>query len=236
MSGPPVLELSALRCGYGDAVVVRDVSLSIAAGEVLALLGKNGMGKSTMLKGIMGFLPRMAGDVRYLGKPVPVGRPHGLAREGIAWAPQEQALFQDLSVEENLRLVVRDKRLLREGLERIGGYFAFIPKRLRQKAGTLSGGEQKMLILSRALMMNPKILLIDEITEGLQPTVIERIAGVLGAERKTSGLSVLLIEQHVGFALKVADRFAILDRGEIADQGRADDPDAAARIMNRLSV
>lgn len=231
-----VLALERLSCGYDDAVVVREVSLSIHAGEVLALLGKNGMGKSTLLKGIMGFLPRMGGEVRFLGRPVPVGRPHGLARQGIAWAPQEQALFQDLSVEENLKLVVKDKGLLREGLERIGGYFPFIPQRLRQKAGTLSGGEQKMLILSRSLMMQPKILLIDEITEGLQPSVVDRIAGVLVAERNASGLSVLLVEQHVGFALKVADRFAVLDRGEIADEGRAGEPGAAARIMQKLSV
>jgi urea transport system ATP-binding protein len=235
-AGEPVLVLDQLRCGYGQAVVVRDVSISMAAGEVLALLGKNGMGKSTLLKGIMGFLPRMGGAVRYLGKPVATGKPHGLARNGVAWAPQEQALFQDLSVEENLKLVVRDKALLRKGLERIGGYFPFIPKRLKQKAGTLSGGEQKMLILSRSLMMEPKLLLVDEITEGLQPTVVARIAGVLAAERRAAGLSILLIEQHVGFALEVADRFTVLDRGEIADQGRAADPDAARRIMQKLSV
>lgn len=234
--GAPVLSLDRLSCGYGEAIVVRDVSLQIGAGEVLALLGKNGMGKSTLLKGIMGFLPRAGGEVRYLGKPVPVGKPHGLARHGIAWAPQEQALFQDLTVEENLKLVVRDRQLLQSGLERIGGYFPFIPRRLKQKAGTLSGGEQKMLILSRSLMMQPKILLVDEITEGLQPSVIDRIAGVLQAERGASSLSVLLVEQHVGFALKVADRFAVLDRGEIADQGRASDPDAARRIMQKLSV
>lgn len=235
-AGVPVLALDRLSCGYGEAIVVRDVSLEIGAGEVLALLGKNGMGKSTLLKGIMGFLPRMGGEVRYLGKPVVAGKPHGLARHGIAWAPQEQALFQDLTVEENLKLVVRDRDLLQSGLERIGGYFPFIPKRLRQKAGTLSGGEQKMLILSRALLMQPKILLVDEITEGLQPSVIDRIAGVLSAERRASSLSVLLVEQHVGFALKVADRFAVLDRGEIADQGRASDPDVARRIMQKLSV
>lgn len=232
----PVLELDRLSCGYGEAVVVREVSLHIGQGEVLALLGKNGMGKSTLLKGIMGFLPRMGGEVRFLGNPIASGKPHGLARQGLAWAPQEQALFQDLTVEENLKLVVRDRALLHEGLERIGSYFPFIPKRLKQKAGTLSGGEQKMLILSRSLMMKPRVLLVDEITEGLQPSVIDRIAGVLIAERQNTSLSVLLVEQHVGFALKVADRFAVLDRGEIADQGRAGDADAARRIMQKLSV
>lgn len=231
-----VLQLEGLSCGYGQATVIRDLSLAIAPGEALALLGKNGMGKTTLLKGILGFLPHMAGAVRFGGEPLPAGVPHLLAARGIAYAPQEKAVFQDLSVEDNLKVAVPDKARLQRGLERIGGYFPFIPQRLKQKAGTLSGGEQKMLILGRALMAEPKLMLVDEITEGLQPSVIERIAGVLQAERRARGIAMLVVEQNVAFALKTAERYAILDRGELREQGRADAPGALRTILGRLGV
>lgn len=231
-----VLALDALRCGYGEATVIRDVSLTVGRGEALALLGKNGMGKSTLLKGIMGFLPRQGGTVAFDGQVLAAGEPHRLAELGIAYAPQEQAVFQDLSVEENLRVAVPDRQRLREGIERIAGYFPFIAQRLRQKAGTLSGGEQKMLILGRALMAGPRLLLLDEITEGLQPSVIERISGVLQAERRTARIAMLIVEQNVAFALKTADRYAVLERGELGEQGRTDATGALARIIDRLGV
>ena len=231
-----VLALDALRCGYGEATVIRDVTLTIGLGEALALLGKNGMGKSTLLKGIMGFLPRQGGTVAFDGQVLSSGEPHRLAELGIAYSPQEQAVFQDLSIEENLRVAVPDRQRLREGIERIAGYFPFISQRLRQKAGTLSGGEQKLLILGRALMARPRLLLLDEITEGLQPSVIERISGVLQAERRTAQIAMLIVEQNVAFALKTADRYAVLERGELGEQGRTDEPGAQARIIDRLGV
>jgi branched-chain amino acid transport system ATP-binding protein len=231
-----VLALEGFGCGYGQAEVIHQVDLRIEAGEALALLGKNGMGKSTLLKGIMGFLPPMGGSVSFVGEPLPAGVPHLLAARGIAYAQQEKAVFQDLTVAENLSVAVPDKARLKRGLERIGTYFPFIPQRLRQKAGTLSGGEQKMLILGRALMAEPRLMLIDEITEGLQPSVIERIAGVLQAERRASNIAMLLVEQNVAFALKTADRFAILERGELGEQGRTDVPGALAMILGRLGV
>jgi branched-chain amino acid transport system ATP-binding protein len=235
-SHAPVLRASRLRCGYGAATVVHGVDFAIGAGEVLALLGKNGMGKSTLLKGIMGFLPLQSGRVELFSDDVTGLPPHLLARRAIAYCPQEQALFQDLTVEENLKLVVRDAQALRRGVERVGAFFGFIPQRLRQRAGTLSGGEQKMLLVARALMGRPRLMLIDEISEGLQPSVIERLAGVLRAERSDSGCSILLVEQNVGFALSVADRFAVLQSGEIVDQGTVGDDDASQRILMRLSV
>ena len=232
----PVLHVTRLRCGYGAATVVHGVDLEIGAGEVLALLGKNGMGKSTLLKGIMGFLPLQSGHIKLFGEDVTGLPPHLLARHTIAYSPQEQALFQDLTVEENLKLVVRDRQVLERGIERVGAFFGFIPQRLRQRAGTLSGGEQKMLLVARALMGRPRLMLIDEISEGLQPSVIERLAGVLRAERSETGCSILLVEQNVGFALSVADRFAVLQSGEIVDQGAVGDEDASQRILMRLSV
>jgi ABC-type branched-subunit amino acid transport system ATPase component len=230
------LELDGLRSGYGEAVIVRDVELSIRPGEIFVLLGKNGMGKSTLLKTIMGFLPILGGRVKLFGEDITGAAPHRIARKAIAYTPQEQALFQDLSVEDNLRLALADDTLMKPGLERVGAYFPFVPQRLKQRAGTLSGGEQKMLLVARALMSRPKLMLIDEITEGLQPSVIEKLASVLRAERDQSQTSILLIEQHVKFALAVADRYAVLKLGEIADRGEVSAADAGKRVAEHLSV
>jgi branched-chain amino acid transport system ATP-binding protein len=230
------LSLAGVRSGYGAAVVVRDVALDIRAGEIFVLLGKNGMGKSTLLKTVMGFLPILGGRIGLFGQDITGEPPHRIARRSIAYTPQEQALFQDLSVEENLRLGLPDDALMKPGLERIGQYFPFIPQRLKQRAGTLSGGEQKMLLVARALMSRPKLMLVDEITEGLQPSVIERLTNVFKAERDQSGTAILLIEQHVSFALAVADRYAVLKLGEIVDQGTVKDAGAAASIGEHLSI
>ena len=231
----PALQVSGLNSGYDEFLVVRDVELDIRPGEIFGLLGKNGMGKSTLLKTVMGFLPIKGGNVRIFGDDVTGQPPHKVARRAIAYSPQEQALFQDLTVEENLRLGLRDDKLFGAGLEHIGRLFSFIPTRLKQRAGTLSGGEQKMLLLARALMSKPKLMLIDEISEGLQPSIIERIAGVLRLEREQRGVSVLLIEQNVKFALSVAGRYAVLKLGEIVDRGEVG-PEVEGRITDQLSV
>jgi ABC-type branched-subunit amino acid transport system ATPase component len=230
------LELDGVSSGYGEAVVVRDVALDIRPGEIFALLGKNGMGKSTLLKTVMGFLPIRSGTIRMSGEDVTGQPPHRIARRAIAYTPQEQALFQDLSVEENLQLAVRDEGRLRAGLQRLGEIFPFIPQRLRQRAGTLSGGEQKMLLIARALMSAPRLILVDEITEGLQPSVIQKLAAVLLAERERAGTAMLLIEQHVTFALEVADRYAVLKLGEIVDRGTVVDAGVVPRITAHLRV
>jgi ABC-type branched-subunit amino acid transport system ATPase component len=230
------LDVKGMRSGYGEAPVLRDVSFDVQPGEIFALLGKNGMGKSTLLKSVMGFLPLHAGRVGMFGVDVTGLPPHRVARRDIAYTPQEQALFQDLTVEENLRLGLRDDRSFDPGLKRIGQFFPVLPTRLKQRAGTLSGGEQKMLLVARALMSRPKLMLIDEITEGLQPSVIERLAGVLRAEREESRVSILIIEQNVKFALSVADRYAVLKLGEIVDRGDIGGADVERRITDPLSV
>lgn len=235
MSGA-VLEIAGLSSGYGQAAVVREVNLEVRPGEIFALLGKNGMGKSTLLKSVMGFLPLHAGRVGLFGDDITGMPPHKVARRDIAYTPQEQALFQDLTVEDNLRLGMRDDAAFDAGVKRIGQFFPVLPTRLKQRAGTLSGGEQKMLLVSRALMSKPKLMLVDEISEGLQPSVIERLAGVLRAERDESGVSILLIEQNVKFALSVADRYAVLKLGEIVDRGDIGGADVERRITDQLSV
>lgn len=235
-NGATALRLSGVSSGYGEAIVVREVDFELGRGEILALLGRNGMGKSTLLKTIMGFLPLAAGRIALFGEDVTALAPYRIARKGVAYSPQEQALFQDLSVADNLRLGLADDRHFDEGMRRVGAFFPFISRRLRQKAGTLSGGEQKMLLVARALVARPRLLLVDEITEGLQPSVIQRLAEVLSAERRDSAVSILLVEQNVRFALAVADRYAVLKRGEIVDRGDVDDSGAEAAITSHLAV
>ncbi len=230
------LAVNDLTSGYGEAIVVRGVTLTVAPGEILALLGKNGMGKSTLLKTIMGFLPARDGRVALHGEDITRDPPHRIARRSIAYTPQEQAIFQDLSVGDNLRLGQADDAWFKEDLERVAGIFPFLKQRLGQRAGTLSGGEQKMLLIARALMARPKLMLVDEISEGLQPSVIERLADALLAERDRTGVAMLLVEQNVRFALSVADRWAILKLGAIDDEGQSDAPQVAARITEHLSV
>jgi ABC-type branched-subunit amino acid transport system ATPase component len=235
MSGA-ALDISGLSSGYGEAIVLRNVSLSIRPGEIFALLGKNGMGKSTLLKTILGFLRARTGNVSLFGEDVTALPTYLIARKAIAYTPQEQTLFQDLTVEENLRLGLRDEKGLREGIARLSDYFPIIGQRLKQKAGTLSGGEQKMLIVSRALLGNPRLMLIDEISEGLQPSMIQRLTDILLAERKRTGVTVFIVEQNVPFAFSVADRYAVLKIGEVADEGAAGNNDAALRVQEQLHV
>jgi ABC-type branched-subunit amino acid transport system ATPase component len=230
------LDISGLSSGYGEALVVHDVAIEVKMGEIFALLGKNGMGKTTLLRAVMGFLPIQRGSVKLFGDDIGGLPPHRVARRAIAYTPQEQALFQDLTVEDNLRLGLRDNGQFDAGLQRVGQVFSFLPERLKQRAGTLSGGEQKMLLVARALMSRPRLMLIDEISEGLQPSVIERLSAVLRGERDAAGTSILIVEQNVKFALSIADRYAVLKLGEISDRGSAGEGGVEMRITDQLSV
>jgi ABC-type branched-subunit amino acid transport system ATPase component len=236
MSAAPALELEGVSSGYGEAIVVRDLDLQVRRAEIFAILGKNGMGKSTLLKTVMGFLRAASGRIRLLGNEVTGLPTHVVARRPIAYAPQEKTLFQDLTVEENLRLGLRSENDFAERFGTLGDPFPVIRQRLKQKAGTLSGGEQKMLLVTRALLSAPQVILVDEISEGLQPSVVQRLAEVLRAEREKRGVAILLVEQNVPFALSIADRYAVLNIGEIVDRGDVDGAGSRARIETLLAV
>ena len=233
---PAALDIKGVSSGYGKALVVRNVSLTVGVGEIVALLGKNGMGKSTLLRTVMGYLPVQSGCIAYRGEDVTEEPPHRMARHGISYGPQEQAIFQDLTVRENLLLGMDDASGFDKEFARICEFFPFMANRLKQRAGTLSGGEQKMLILARSLIAKPKLILLDEITEGLQPSVIDLLEWALLEECKRFGTSILLVEQHIQFALSVADRWAVLKLGEINDAGDSSLGGAACRIADHLAV
>ncbi|HTH59705.1 MAG TPA: ABC transporter ATP-binding protein [Paraburkholderia sp.] len=236
MNAQPIVQATALKSGYGEAMVIKGIDLALARGEVVAVLGKNGMGKSTLLKTLMGFIKPAAGEIAYFGERATGLAPNRIARNDVAYIPQEKALFQDLTVQENLRLALARDRDFAPKFERIRDYFPFLAERMKQKAGTLSGGEQKMLLIARALIREPKLILIDEITEGMQPSVIERLAGILVRERDAAGTAMVVVEQHVQFAFSVASRYAVLELGEIPAQGPTSDPAAAATVSRYLSI
>jgi branched-chain amino acid transport system ATP-binding protein len=230
------LAVKGLSSGYGQATIIRNLDLGIGRGEIIAVVGKNGMGKSTLLKSIMGYLPKFSGSVAVAEQGISSSRPHQIARFGVAYIPQEKALFQDLTVEENIRLALRSSTNWNEAKATVDRCFPFLLKRLRQKAGTLSGGEQKMLLMARSLAVGAKVLLIDEITEGLQPSVITNLVHIIKTERDRSGVSVLLVEQNIPFTCAVSDRYLLLDKGEISGSGNTRDADTRAKIAAHISL
>ena len=232
----PALALQGITSGYRASVVLRDLSLEVRKGEAVALLGKNGMGKSTLLKTVMGYLAKKAGAVHLHGENITRLPPHRIARQGVAYSSQEQPLFADLSIRDNLRLGLAQESLFEERFAAVEPLFPVFGSRLAQYAGTLSGGEQKMLLLARALMVRPSVILLDEITEGLQPSVIDRLANALLQEREQHGTTLLIVEQNVPFALKVADRYVVLKQGELVDEGLAKADGAVEAVFRHLRV
>ena len=230
------LELARVSSGYGEALVLRGLDLTVEPGETFALLGKNGMGKSTLLKTIMGYLPARSGRILVAGAETTGLAPHRIARRSVAYTPQEKALFQDLTLADNLRLVMANANDVQAGLDRIAAWFPVLRNRLHQRAGTLSGGEQKMLLMARAILPEAKLMLIDEISEGLQPTMVAAVVDVLKEEHRRRPVAVLLVEQNVSFAFALADRFAVLKRGEIVARGSVSDQNARAVVEEHLRV
>lgn len=229
------LQVDRLSSGYGTSEVISDISFKLSTSEVLAVVGKNGMGKTSLLKAVLGFLPAWQGSVKFAGKDVTRMPPHLKRRLGLIYVPQEHALFQDLTIRDNLRLGLLSDGGFETALEQVGQWFPVLTQRLQQRAGTLSGGEQKMLIVARALMAKPAVLLLDEVTEGLQPSLVDRLSDVLTRLRQQVGTSMIVIEQHLPFALGIADRYLVFKRGEIVDSAPVD-REAAQRIEAHMRI
>ena len=221
----PVLNLSAISAGYGQTTVLREVEFSVADGEVVALLGPNGAGKTTLLRTATGLIKPRSGRVQLGGRDMTGKAPYLYARSGVCHLPEGRGIFPSLSVYENLRIQA-GKREMSTVVNEVSELFPAIAARMRQTAGSLSGGEQQMLVLCRAYLTNPKLLLVDEASLGLAPLIVDRIYEVLG-RLVQRGLSVVVVEQYVHRALALAQSVYILSHGEIVHRGNANeiDPD-----------
>jgi branched-chain amino acid transport system ATP-binding protein len=222
----PVLEVEALHAGYGPAEVLFGVSLTLRRGEVAALIGRNGAGKSTTLKAIMGLLPARAGRVRFQGADITGLPPFRIARLGLGYVPEDRRIFTDLTVFENLEVGRRDARGRAAWTpERLFAVFPNLAEMRNRRASAMSGGEQQMLTIARTLMGNPDAVLLDEPSEGLAPVIVEQMAEAV-LRMKAEGIAVLLSEQNLDFAAAVSDRAYVIEKGGIRFQGTMDALDA----------
>jgi len=218
-----VLALSAVDALYGESHVLHEVSFTLNAGKVLALLGRNGAGKTTCMSAIIGFLPPRRGEIRLFGEAISRLVPEAIARKGVGFVPQGRRIFPTLTVRENLLVSGRSRAgaPVPWNLERVVALFPRLKERLQQLAGSLSGGEQQMLAIGRALMGNPRVLLMDEPSEGLAPLIVAEVGRTI-ARLKQEGQSILLVEQNVKLALDLADEVVILNTGRVAFHGPVD--------------
>jgi branched-chain amino acid transport system ATP-binding protein len=213
-----ILEAEKLVCGYGKIVAVRELDLALTSGEVLAVLGPNGAGKTTLMMTLAGLLPRISGDVKLEGKSLPNGKPAPANLAGVVLVPDDRALFFGLTVRENIEIAsIKGVNNVDEVID----LFPSLHKRLKIKAGALSGGEQQMLAMARGLVQKPKVFLIDEMSMGLAPIIVESLLPIVRQIADQTGAAVVLVEQHVNLALEVADRAMVVVHGDISLEGPA---------------
>jgi branched-chain amino acid transport system ATP-binding protein len=229
------LAIDRLSVGYGTSVIVRDLSMTVGEAEAVAVVGRNGMGKSTLLKGVLGYLDRHGGSVRLAGDDISRWPTFRIIRRGVAYGPQEQAIVPNLSVADNLASGTVTRRFSAARRGEVLDYFPLLGRRLRQAAGTLSGGEQKMLILARALLAEPQLLILDEISAGLQPSICTTVVDALRGERARRHLTLLMVEQNLDVVLRVTDRVAVMKLGAIVWEGPARE-DSRERLTRELSL
>jgi urea transport system ATP-binding protein len=217
-----MLEVRGLDVYYGESRILREVSLAVAPGRLTALMGRNGVGTTTLLKAVIGLLPARAGTVSLGGENLTQAPPEQRSRAGIAYVPQGREIFPKLTVEENLRMGLearpgpRPKKLPKD---EVYGLFPFLAKMEKRLGGNLSGGQQQQLAIARALLGKPKVILLDEPTEGIQPSIVEDIGRVLEGLKAQGDLAILLVEQFLDFARSLADDYVILERGAVVEAG-----------------
>jgi branched-chain amino acid transport system ATP-binding protein len=234
---PAAIEARGLHAWYGSSHVLHGVDLDLGRGQTLGLLGRNGMGKSTLIRTLLGHVPRREGHIGLFGKDASRCRPHEVARMGVAYVPEGRGIFPNLTVRENLVMVARRGRDGRCDwtLERVLELFPRLQERLRQAGANLSGGEQQMLAIGRALLLNPDLLILDEATEGLAPLVVNEIWRVI-AQIQRSGIATLIVDRDYRRVLAHADRAVVLQKGQVVLDGDARQVGARAELASYLGV
>jgi urea ABC transporter ATP-binding protein UrtE len=213
-----MLKIEDLHASYGGSLVLHGVNLSIAPGEIHALMGRNGMGKTTLMRTVMGLLPTRSGIVAFNGEAIQGLRTHEIAAKGLGYVPQGREIFGDFTVWENLHLgTLKLPRKERNIPEEVFDYFPILKERRNQKAGSFSGGQQQMLAIARALVTRPKMLLLDEPSEGIQPSIVDQISDILKKINAETGITILIVEQNVDMVLDTATRCAFMEKGQIVE-------------------
>jgi len=227
----PLLRLQGVRAGYGEAVVLDEVSFEVPEHGSLAVLGRNGVGKTTLLLTIMGYTRLMRGAILWRGEDISAAPPHERARLGLGWVAQEREIFPSLTVEENLTVASHPGRW---DLKAVYELFPRLAERTANMGNQLSGGEQQMLAIARALMTNPALLLLDEPLEGLAPIIVEELAGAIRRMMTEEGTAAVLVEQHTEIALSLTEEAVVFERGRIAHRARSRDLPHDAETLERL--
>ncbi len=229
-----MLTVSALRAGYGQSQILQDVNLRVAPGEIVCLLGRNGVGKSTTCKSIIGLVRARAGEISFAGRGIAGLAPHDIARAGIGYVPEERLIFPDLTVAENLSMG------LWQGMRRSGAQafahvlevFPRLAQKLKQRGRTLSGGEQQMLAIGRAMISGPKLLLVDEPTEGLAPVIVQALEAAL-KDLAATGTALLVVESKLAVAKRIADRITVMAKGQTVFDGSAAELESRSDIRRQ---
>jgi len=213
-----LLEVSGVEAGYGGGRVLNGVSVGVARGEVLALIGRNGVGKTTLMRALIGLVRLDAGEIRLDGVAIGHEKPYVRAQKGLGYVPQGREIFGALTVAENLQVGAQANRTQAAQMkEQVVGYFPILKKRYTQKAGTMSGGEQQQLAIARALISAPKVVLLDEPSEGIQPSIVDLIGETLQRIARETGIGVVLVEQDMGMVERIATRCCVMDKGRIVE-------------------
>jgi branched-chain amino acid transport system ATP-binding protein len=233
-----LLEVKNLNTYYGDSHALQDMTLEVGNGEIVALLGRNGMGKSTTLKSIMGLVRTKSGSVIFKGRQIAGLRPHKVANAGIGYVPEDRRIFPNLTLLDNLKMGIKHRRKVRAPgksrwtVERIFEHFPFMKDRTHQKGALLSGGEQQMLAIGRTLMGNPDLILVDEPTEGLAPVMVKEVRDVL-AQINHAGVSILLVEHNLKVALSLASRVFLMGKGHVGFTGTVEELESRSDIRRK---
>jgi branched-chain amino acid transport system ATP-binding protein len=225
-----LLTLEGVWAGYGNASVLEDISFGVDEGASLALLGRNGMGKTTLLATLMGATRQTKGRMRFAGEDLAVVPSHRRAHAGLGWVPQERDIFASLSVEENLTVIARPGPW---SLQKVYAMFPRLQERRANMGNQLSGGEQQMLAMGRALMLNPKMLLLDEPLEGLAPLIVQELLAIIGQMVRAGGMAVILVEQHAHQILPITQNAIVLERGRVVHRGSSDALAADPAVLDR---